>query len=293
MSLNLDYLAAFVEVYEEGSFAKAAAKSHRHASTYSRKISALEDDLGFELFIRYSRSLEATEKAKALYDHAKAFLLEASAFDVKVEGIFQGHSGETVIVIDVAVIELGVMTAISELIKAMPSLKVTVKTGDTQSVRQALIDGSADMAFALTTYSLPAEVNSFRHMDFPLVRVATPEYMQRFGFSTDKPLTPSMIRSMTQVVMTPLRNLGVESQVYSHDIISADSLKVGMEMAKQSVAWCNLPESLAMQEINDEKLIQFEVEDDYDLSWSVELLWSTEKIFDPVRDRLIECLESK
>lgn len=291
MSLNLEYLAAFVEVYEQGSFAKAASKSTQHASTYSRKISALEDHLGFELFVRFSRYLEPTEQAKALYDHAKAFLTEANMFDAKIDSIFQGHSGETTIVIDTSVIELGMLDSICQLIHSMPSLKVTINTGDTESVRQALINGDADMAFALTTYSLPAEINSFRYKEFPLKRIATQSYLEQFGYQTDKPLPPSTIRSMTQIVMTPLRDLGVESQVYSHNVIDSDSLLVARELAMQGVGWCNLPDSMAEKAVSSGKVISFDVEADFRLAWSVEILWSTEKIYDPIREQLIELLE--
>jgi len=291
MNLNLEYLAAFIDVYEQGSFAKAASKSSQHASTFSRKISALEDYLGFNLFVRYSRYLEPTEQAKALYDHAKAFLTEANLFDTKVNSIFHGHTGSSVIVIDTSVIELGMLESISQLIRAMPSVKVTIKTGDTESVRTALVNGEADMAFALATFSLPAEINGFRYLEFPLTRVATQAYLEQFGYQKGKPISPSTIRSMTQVVMTPLRNLGVESQVYSHNVINSDSFFIAREIARHGAGWSNLPSSMVEADINSGEIISFDVEDDFHLAWSVELLWSTEKVYDPIREQLIKMLE--
>lgn len=291
MSLNLEYLAAFIDVFEQGSFAKAASKSSQHASTFSRKISALEDYLGFDLFVRHSRYLEPTEQASALYDHAKAFLTEANLFDTKVNSIFHGHTGSSVIVIDTSVIELGMLESISQLIRAMPSVKVTIKTGDTESVRTALVNGEADMAFALATFSLPAEINGFRYLEFPLTRVATQAYLEQFGYQKGKPISPSTIRSMTQVVMTPLRNLGVESQVYSHNVINSDSFFIAREIARHGAGWSNLPLSMVDADVKSGEIISFDVEDDFHLAWSVELLWSTEKVYDPIREQLIKMLE--
>ncbi|GAB2658735.1 LysR family transcriptional regulator [Vibrio panuliri] len=291
MSVNIDYLAAFVEVYEQGSFAKAASLSSCHASTYSRKISNLEDDLGFDLFVRHSRSLEPTQQANAIYNHAKGFLIEANLFGDKVKSVVDGHSGDTIIAIDVAVSELGVVAAIAKLIKAIPSLNVTIITGDTESTRQAIIDGTADMAFALTTYSLPAEVNSFRYQSFPFTRVATQEYLCQYDYMEGKPFTPSTTRNMTQIILNPLRNLGIESQVYSHHLIKVDSQKVALELVKCGVGWCNIPEMMATAELKSGELTQFHVEDDFALNWSIELMWPTEKVFDPVREKLITIIQ--
>ncbi|MDG3086060.1 LysR family transcriptional regulator [Vibrio hannami] len=291
MSINLDYLSAFVEVYESGSFAQAASSSKRHASTFSRKISALEDDLGFELFVRHSRSLEPTVQAKALYDHAKGFLTEANLFEGKVDSIYQGHPGETIIMIDTAVVGLGVMDAIGDLMKEMPALKVTLKTGDTESVRDALSKNKADMAFALSTFSMPADINSFRFMDFEFVRVATENYLKQHNYQPGKPITPSTVRGMTQVIMSPLRRLGVESQVYSHRIVNADSFHIALALAKQGAGWCNVPKRLLTDEVESGSLTFFEVEDDFRLNWSVELMWPTEKVYDPIRERIIDKLQ--
>ncbi|WP_375748691.1 LysR family transcriptional regulator [Vibrio sp. HN007] len=290
MSINLDYLSAFVEVYDSGSFAQAATASKRHASTFSRKISALEDELGFDLFVRHSRSLEPTMQAKALYDHAKGLLTEANLFEGKIESIFLGHSGETTIMVDTAVVELGVMDAIGRMIKEMPALKVTLKTGDTESVREALIQNKADMAFALSTFSLPADINSFRFLDFDFVRVATEQYLKQHNYQSGKSISPSTVRGMTQIVMSPLRTLGVESQVYSHQIVNADSFHIAMALAKQGVGWSNVPQMMISDEVKSGELTVFAVEDDFRLNWSVELLWPTEKVFDPVREQLIELL---
>ncbi|QBF82747.1 LysR family transcriptional regulator [Shewanella maritima] len=290
MVTNLDYLAAFVAVYDSGGFAQAAAESKRHASTFSRKISALEDELGFEIFVRHGKSVEPTSQGHALYDHAKGLLVEADMFETKVQSIFSDHPANATIVIDSAINELGILEHISQLMCDYPSLKLTLKSGDTQSVRDMLINDEADIAFAMSTFSLPAAINHCTCFEFEFLRVATSEYLESHGWKPGEQVAPSTIRGMTQVILSPLREAGVESQVYSHQLINADNSRIAMELAKQGVGWCNVPKALCEAEIAAANLQAFSVESDYAGSWSVDMLWPVDKVYDPIRERLIELL---
>jgi DNA-binding transcriptional LysR family regulator len=73
----MDYLAAmraFVRAVDLGSFSKAADEMDVKASTVSRFVSALEDDLGAALLNRSTRALRLTEAGAAFYERAAAIL---------------------------------------------------------------------------------------------------------------------------------------------------------------------------------------------------------------------------
>ncbi|MBR3004337.1 MAG: LysR family transcriptional regulator [Lachnospiraceae bacterium] len=70
--MNLNHIKSFLEVVEEGSFTRAAASLHQTQPGTSRHISALEQELGTQLFIRAPhKSPELTETGQIYY---KAFL---------------------------------------------------------------------------------------------------------------------------------------------------------------------------------------------------------------------------
>jgi DNA-binding transcriptional LysR family regulator len=72
-------LALFARVAEAGSFTKAAERLKLPKSTVSRRLSALETQLGERLLQRTTRKLTLTEFGQALLDHARQVVAEVDA----------------------------------------------------------------------------------------------------------------------------------------------------------------------------------------------------------------------
>ena len=66
--MEIDNLSLLRTVAERGSFAAAAAQSDLDPSIVSRRIAALEDQLGFRLFARTTRRIALTEAGRAYLD---------------------------------------------------------------------------------------------------------------------------------------------------------------------------------------------------------------------------------
>jgi DNA-binding transcriptional LysR family regulator len=86
-------LALFVEVANTRNFGRAAAVLGMPASTLSRRISALERDLGFPLIHRSSRMFTLTDAGKTCYEESKALVAEAKRIQEDVAGIAFKSSG--------------------------------------------------------------------------------------------------------------------------------------------------------------------------------------------------------
>lgn len=70
----LDTLRIFVITLQQGSLSAAGASLGLSAATVSRRISALEEELGVQLLDRMSRTLKATESGQVFYQRAEAIL---------------------------------------------------------------------------------------------------------------------------------------------------------------------------------------------------------------------------
>ncbi|MEK6398520.1 MAG: LysR family transcriptional regulator [Terriglobus sp.] len=70
-------LALFVEVANTRSFSRAAAALRIPPSTLSRRIAALERELGLQLIHRSTRAFRLTEAGHACYEQSKALVAEA------------------------------------------------------------------------------------------------------------------------------------------------------------------------------------------------------------------------
>jgi DNA-binding transcriptional LysR family regulator len=80
-------LALFVEVANTRNFGRAAAALGMPVSTLSRRIAALERELGFNLIHRSSRMFTLTEAGKTCYEQSRFLVAAAKRIQEDVAGI--------------------------------------------------------------------------------------------------------------------------------------------------------------------------------------------------------------
>jgi DNA-binding transcriptional LysR family regulator len=83
---DLNDLYYFVQVVDHHGFAPAARALGMQKSKLSRRIAALEDQLGTRLIQRSSRKFSVTEIGLAYYQHCLAMLVEAEAAQALIDG---------------------------------------------------------------------------------------------------------------------------------------------------------------------------------------------------------------
>src|SRR5437763_1790907 len=79
MDLEANDLAVFARVADEGSFSRAAERLSLPKSTVSRRIAALEADLGERLLLRTTRKLTLTDFGLAVLEHARHVVEDVTA----------------------------------------------------------------------------------------------------------------------------------------------------------------------------------------------------------------------
>lgn len=88
-TLDLNEIAVFACVVDEGSFTAAARRLGMPKSTVSRKLSTLEERLGARLMHRSPRRLEVTDAGRALHEEARSALAQIEEATERVR-----HHGE-------------------------------------------------------------------------------------------------------------------------------------------------------------------------------------------------------
>ena len=73
---SMNAVRCFVVAGEKLSFTKAATELHVTQSAVSRQIQLLEEQLGFPLFLRFTRRLELTPQGQLLLSHLRTAFLE-------------------------------------------------------------------------------------------------------------------------------------------------------------------------------------------------------------------------
>ena len=83
-TLSLRSVAAFIAVAETGSFAGAARTLFIDASTASKLVKILENELGASLLRRSTRQVALTERGAAALGASRDLLAQASALQAAV-----------------------------------------------------------------------------------------------------------------------------------------------------------------------------------------------------------------
>jgi DNA-binding transcriptional LysR family regulator len=147
-NVNLKLLQTFVLVAEHGSFHKAAGETCRSQSAVSSQIRQLEQQLGFQLFHRTTRSVRLTPDGAQLLSHTKKALEEVK---LGLQRIFEGGSapGESV---TFACLPTIAMTRMPEILaifrKRFPRCGVYVRELDAADLFESLREGEVDFALA-------------------------------------------------------------------------------------------------------------------------------------------------
>ena len=160
---DLDAMQTFLALAEELSFRRAAVRLNLDQSAVSRRIQTLEQDLGFPLFARTTRSVSLTEAGRALAERGH---LALAGFSEAIDVARRAAKGEVgrLRVSYMAFAALDVMPRAMKLYGARhPDVSVELDYRRTQAQKLALARGEIDAGFA---------IGPFDHPDFEALTVA-------------------------------------------------------------------------------------------------------------------------
>ena len=185
--MDLDNLYLFIEVVQQGSFAKVARIRNIDPSSVSRAIAKLEAELGIRLFQRSTRKLETTELG-AIYFQRIAPLIDEleSARRIAVE-IHQQPQGTLRVTADLAFAQQKIVPLLPKLAKIYPSLSIELIMTDAYL---DLIAERIDVAIRLGNLQDSSYMaKHLRKTSFYIC--ASPDYLSKHG----QPKIPQNIES--------------------------------------------------------------------------------------------------
>ena len=104
---DLNDLRFFSEIVEQGSFTLAAQALGVQTSRLSRRVTALEAELGVRLLNRTTRRLSLTDAGKHFLEHCQAIIAHAQAAYEDVEKTRSAPSGVVRISCPIGMLESG------------------------------------------------------------------------------------------------------------------------------------------------------------------------------------------
>jgi len=125
-----DDLRIFLAAFREGSCAAAGARLGVNQSTISRRIAALEGDLGVRLFDRMPEGLVPTAAAEEIVPRAELFEATAAELMDAVEGLDSRLGGVVRIALPDLIASELVAPALPTFLREHPGLRVELIAGD-------------------------------------------------------------------------------------------------------------------------------------------------------------------
>ncbi|MEL6508232.1 MAG: LysR family transcriptional regulator [Pseudomonadota bacterium] len=256
MSENLNRLAYFVAIAEEGTITAAAVRLRVSKAVVSKQLQLLEDDLGATLVLRNSRHFSLTETGETFYEAARAAVAQAKdAFHLVRKGQ-EEPSGELRIT---APLEFGVgyvAPAVAEFSLLYPALKIDLTLSDT---RFDPVEARFDIAFRVGW--LEDSSNTARKLTgFSQVVVAAPSIVETFG-------TPQTLDDLARLPFIENRALKTPSKLpftdergRSRDIVfqpsvTGDSTQAVLSVVKAGGGIANMPDFIVVDALSNGDLV--------------------------------------
>ncbi len=176
---NLNDLYMYAMVVKHGGFSKAERALGIPKSRLSRRITALEDDLGMRLLHRGSRHFMVTDVGQRVYDHVRSMLTEAQAARDVVKELQVEPRGVLRVSLPVDIAEQQMASILPEFMTLYPQIQLQLSVTNR---RIDLLNEGIDVAIRVRD-SLDND-GSLVMRNFGqamAVLVASPEYLDRMG----------------------------------------------------------------------------------------------------------------
>lgn len=192
--MEIRQIKYFVTVIDCGSLSQAARQVHVAQSALSKQMSALEEDLGVQLFHRSHNGVVASEAGKVFYEYAQGMLKHLSDARAALSSSADTVSGSVVVALPQSVASILAMPLMRAVAARYPHVSFHLNEELTGNVIDQLIHGRVDLAL-FTSPDVPVQVlfSPLIEEDFYLIHRAS---------APDAPATGDV--SLKQALARPL-----------------------------------------------------------------------------------------
>jgi DNA-binding transcriptional LysR family regulator len=248
---DLNDLRLFAEVVEHASFTAAARTLGVQTSKLSRRVRALEEELGVRLLNRTSRSLSLTETGRQFHQHCLALVAESKAAKDIVDQTRSKPQGTVRISCPVGLLRSGLSAIIAKYVEDNPEVQVLI---DATNRRVDVIEEGLDFAIRVRLPPLESTDLAVRQLGLSiLILVANPELAARLESMREWP-TLSMASNNERYVWNLVDAAGQTTSWVHQPRLATDDLGTLRDAALQGLGVALLPRELVDADIKAGRL---------------------------------------
>ncbi len=176
---DLNNLVFFARVVDAGSYSAAAEALGMQTSKLSRRISALEAELGVRLLNRTTRKLSLTEIGKTFHGHCVALIAEAQLAKDAVHQTLSSPQGLVRMSCPVGLLQGGLADIVTRFLAAEPQVRIAL---DATNRRVDVVDEGIDIAIRVRVPPLEDSDLAMRAFGpSKMILVASPKLVRQHG----------------------------------------------------------------------------------------------------------------
>jgi len=245
--MDIAALKAFVAVAESGSFSRAAETVFLTQPAISKRIAALEAELGTNLFDRIGRKVQLTEAGKALLDRAHTILMEVEDARRSITNL-SGEIGGTLAMAASHHIGLHRLpNALKAYNQRYPEVQLDLKFMDSEGACEAIEHGDLELGVVTLPEHASADLRTRKIWDDPLEIVVGIDH----PLAKEKTIKPITLLNYPAILPGPgtiTRELILNALASVRDGIDIGMATNYMEVLKMLAAiglgWSALPHTL-------------------------------------------------
>lgn len=213
---DLNDLRLFAEVVERGSFTSAARGLGLQTSKLSRRVRALEEELGVRLLNRTSRSLSLTETGRQFHQHCLALVAESKAAKEIVDQTRTRPQGTVRISCPISLLSAGIAAILSQYLLDNPQVTILVNATNR---RVDVIEEGLDFAIRVRPTPLEDTDLAVRQLGLStFILVASPALVERYP-------TPASLQSLSDWPTLAMAN---NSERYAFSLLDRNGASVSL-----------------------------------------------------------------
>ncbi|MBI3095584.1 MAG: LysR family transcriptional regulator [Rhodocyclales bacterium] len=275
LKLTLDAIEIIDAIDRGGSFAAAAEALHKVPSTISYTVAKLEEQLGFQLFVRRGPRVTLTPVGRELLREGRWLLRSAADLESRLRRIATGYESELRLVHD----SLLPAVALVEDIRAFEALdcgtRLRISTEVMTGSWEALREGRADVILAVGDPPSGFAQQAKRLQDIEFIFCVAPQHpLARI----DRPLTADDLRAYTAIVVAdsarllPTRSIGLHAG-QSRITVSNIEAKIALQIAGLGYGFlprCRIDAALTQRQLVAREVAEVRANEPLWLAWSLE-----------------------
>lgn len=186
-------IRTFCSVSEYGSFSKAATNLRLPASSVTKHVQQLEQQLNTQLIVRSTRSMQLTAAGQLFYQKGCSILRQLDELEQQTRALSGAAAGRLRVSLPLLIGEQILCPVLSEFNLAYPDISLEL---DLSHRPVSLLEQDVDIAFRTSLRMPDSGLYEMKLMELQPVYVASPAYLKNRG----EPADPDDLRSHNNLV---------------------------------------------------------------------------------------------